>query len=82
MALIALLLAHKQMIVAGIAAVAIVGYTFAPSIGQAIAAPGGNPSAPPDHSAAGGQPTNPNAYKVCAFNDTPQKCYGHTAPAP
>jgi hypothetical protein len=68
------LLAHKQLIIGAIAAVGLVVY-FLPIgdiLSPVFAAKGGQ------QSAAGGHPTNENAYKVCQHNDTPKKCYGHT----
>ncbi len=66
------LLAHKHLIIGAIAVAGLVVY-FLP-IGDVLspvfAAKGGQ------QSAAGGHPTNPNAYKVCEHNDTPKKCYG------
>jgi hypothetical protein len=75
--IIASILAHKQIVIA-VGAVALVAAYVVPydSIIQASAANGNNGNN--NNNAAGGHPTNPNAYKVCEHNTTPKKCYGNT----
>jgi hypothetical protein len=70
------LLAHKYIVIAGIALASLLVYILpiGDIFSQVSAAKGGG-----DQSAAGGHPTNPNAYKVCEHNSTPKKCYGHTS---
>jgi hypothetical protein len=66
------LLAHKRLIIGAIAVAGLVVYVIpiGDILSPVFAANGGH------QSAAGGHPTNPNAYKVCEHNDTPKKCYG------
>ena len=68
------LLAHKHLILGAIAVSGLVVYALpiGDIMSPVFAANGGH------QSAAGGHPTNENAYKVCEHNDTPKKCYGHT----
>ena len=66
------LLAHKHLILVAIAVGALVVYVLpiGDIMSPVFAANGGH------QSAAGGHPTNENAYKVCKHNDNPKKCYG------
>jgi hypothetical protein len=70
------LLAHKYIVIGAIALAGLLVYALpiGDIFSQVSAAQGGG-----DQSAAGGHPTNPNAYKVCEHNSTPKKCYGHTS---
>jgi hypothetical protein len=77
MSILSIILAHKTIVITAVALAALAMYIIPyNAITDAFAAQGGGGQ---HQSAAGGHPTNPNAYKVCEHNTTPKKCYGFTA---
>jgi hypothetical protein len=76
MSILSIILAHKTIVITAVALTVVAMYMIPyNAITDAFAAQGGGGH----QSAAGGHPTNPNAYKVCEHNTTPKKCYGFSA---
>jgi len=68
---------HKSVVIAAGAALVLLAAYVIPwdsLLGTATAAKGGNND---DNNSDKNQ--NPNRFKVCEHNTTPQKCYGHVS---